>query len=115
MGDCLSGPSRISFHQVYDKQSNIILSLAQRRNTDRKNVQPIEKILAECAGLHGRVQVPIGCDNHADIDRNRLVTTDTLQFSFLENPQESKLRLWRKFAALIKENRPAICGLETSG
>ena len=65
--------------------------------------------------LHGGFQVPIGRGNHADIDGNRLVTPDTLQFSFLKNSQEGKLRLGRKFADLVKENRPTIGGLEPSG
>src|SRR5258708_39239589 len=104
MADCLSGPSRKSFHQVFDQQRNIILSFAQRRNTDRKNVQSIEKILAKYAGLHGRVQVPIGCDNYSDINRNGLVTPAPLQFPFWKNAQEGKLRLGGKFVVLIKEN-----------
>ena len=114
MADCLSGSSGISFHQVLDQQRNVILPLAQRWNTDRKDVQPVEKILAECTGMHGRIEVPIGRGNHTDIDRNWLVTPNPLQFSFLENAQQSKLRLGRKFADLVKENRPAIGGLEPS-
>ena len=64
--------------------------------------------------MYGRLQVSIGRGNHADVDANRLVTHDTLQFSFLENARESKLRLGRKFADLVKENRPAIGGLKPS-
>src|SRR4029077_11710513 len=93
MTDCLSRPSRVSFHQVLDQQRNVIFPLAQRWNTDRKHIQPVAQILAECTGMHGRIQVPIGRGNYADVDGYRLVTPDTLQFSFLENAQESKLSL----------------------
>src|SRR4029077_208808 len=104
----------ISFHQVLNQQRNVILPLAQRRDLNRENIKPVEKVLAECARAHSGFQVPVSRRYYADVDGNRLITPDPLQLSFLEYSQEGKLCLGRKLADLVKENRPAIGGFESS-
>src|SRR5215470_9941182 len=73
--------------EVFDKQRNIVHSLAERGNRDGKDVQPVEKILAEVAGRYGGLEVTIGCRDHADIYRDRLIASHPLEFSLLQYSQ----------------------------
>jgi hypothetical protein len=53
--------------EILHQQWDIFRWLAERRNGDRKNIQPVEEILAEGSGSHGSPQVTIGCGYETDI------------------------------------------------
>ena len=67
MTDVLAGPFGEPPDEVLHEQWNIFRSLAQRRNGDRNDVQPVEKILTEGSSSHGRRQITICCRYEADI------------------------------------------------
>src|SRR5215469_6409652 len=100
--------------EVFDKQWNIVHSLAQRRNGDRKDVQSVEKILAKGSGRHGGRQVTIGCGYQAYIYGDRMVTPHPLKFLFLQYPQERDLRFHGKITDLIQEERATVRRLKPS-
>src|SRR3984893_15509283 len=50
---------------------------------------------------------------HSNVDRNRLVATDALDFTFLQNSQQHNLSIRRLVADFVKKSSPAIRGLET--
>src|SRR5262249_61744784 len=62
--DTFSGFLGVASNEVLDEQRNIFGSLAQRRNYDRKNIQPVEKVGAEGSRRHRSPQVTIGCRDH---------------------------------------------------
>ena len=95
-------------NEILHEQWNIFRSLAQRRNRDRKDVQPVEKILAKGSGRDGGRQVTIGCRDQANVYLDRMIAPHPLEFAFLQHPQERDLRFHRKFADLIQEERPAV-------
>ena len=66
--------------------------LAQRRHRDRKNMQPIEQVLAEAAGFDVGDQVAIGGRNEPHVDLDRLARADRLDFAFLDGAQQFDLR-----------------------
>jgi len=49
----------ITIDEVLDQQRNVFLSLLQWRNLNRKNVEAVEKILAELAGSYSGWQVTV--------------------------------------------------------
>jgi hypothetical protein len=49
----------IAIDEVLHQQRNVFLSLPQWRHLNRKNVEAVEKILAECAGSYGSLQVTV--------------------------------------------------------
>src|SRR6516165_10989257 len=61
MADVFAGPFGEPPDEVLHEQWNIFRSLAQRRNGDWNDVQPVEKILTEGSSSHGRRQVTICC------------------------------------------------------
>src|SRR5258708_5863799 len=101
MTDVLAGSFGEPPDEVLHEQWNIFRSLSQRRNGDWKDIQPVEKILAEGSGSDGGRQVSIRCRYQADIDRDRMITADSLEFAFLQHPQERDLRFRWEFADLV--------------
>src|SRR5215813_12056674 len=112
MTDSLAGLLGIACNEVLYEQRNIFDSLAQRRNPDRKNIQPVEKVVAEGSGCNGCPQVTFGCSYHPDIDRDRMITPHPLKFLLLYDAQERDLCLHREFADFIQKQRTAIRGFK---
>src|SRR5260370_30226467 len=108
MADFLSGSRGVPFDQILHQQSNVILPLAQGWYTYGENVKPIKEVLAERAASNGSFQVAVCCSKHSHVDGNRLAAPDPLEFTFLEDSQQRNLRLKRKFADLVQENRSTI-------
>jgi hypothetical protein len=95
-------------NEIVNEYRNIFRPLAKRRNGDRKSIEPIEKILAECSGSDGGRQIPIRCCNEPDIYRNRTIAANPLEFAFLEHAQQRNLRFHRKIANFIEEQCPPL-------
>ena len=53
-------------------------------------------------------QIAIGCRYYADIDFNGLRAADSLEFAFLQHPQECNLSVLRQLADFVEENGPSI-------
>jgi hypothetical protein len=52
---------------------------------NREDIQPVKQILTERAISDGRAQILICRREHSHINRNRLISTYSLEFSFLKN------------------------------
>src|SRR5262245_30804356 len=103
MPDLLAGAFSEASGEVFHEQWNIFRPLAERRNRDRKYVQPVEKILAKNSGGDGGREIPIGCGNQADVYRDRMIAPHALEFALLEHTQKRDLRFHREFADFIQE------------
>src|SRR5258705_8641837 len=93
---------------------DVIHALAQRGHLDRKDIQPVKKILAERACSHGGFQIAVRGGQHAYVHGNRLTAADPFDFPLLEYSQERNLSLSRKVADLIQKNRSTISQLKSS-
>src|SRR5580692_2373277 len=50
---------RVPFDEVFHQERNIVRPLSQRRQMNRKNIQPVEEVLPESSGLNGCLQIPV--------------------------------------------------------
>src|SRR5262249_23514433 len=98
--------------EVLHEQWNIVHSLAQRRNGDRKDIQSVEKILAKGSARHGGRQVTIGCGYQAYIYGDRMVTPHPLKFLLLQYPQERDLRFHGEITDFIQKERATVSGFK---
>jgi hypothetical protein len=87
--------SRVPIDEVLDQHGNVLSSVPQRRNLERKHVQPIKEILPEGAAVHRRAQVAIRRGDDAHVDLNRLSAPDSLELPLLQHPQQRDLGLCR--------------------
>ena len=89
--------------EVEREWRNVFSSISQRRNNDRKHVQPVVEILPEPAGGDLLTQIPIGCRNQPKIGPDRLQATDALEFLGLKDPQKTGLNVHGHVADLIQK------------
>src|SRR6266478_9954158 len=104
----LSRFPRVTINEVLDQQGDIFSSLPERGNLNWKNVEPVKKVTSEHACSDSRLQVTIGSSNHANIRSDRSSSTDTFEFMFLQNTQESDLGLGWELADFVEEDRAAF-------
>src|SRR5262249_26494772 len=106
--DTFSGFLGVASNEVLDEQRNIFGSLAQRRNYDRKNIQPVEKVGAEGSRRHRSPQVTIGCRDHPYINRDWMIAPHPLKFLLLQPPEEENLRSQGESPDFTQKQRPAV-------
>ena len=77
------------------QQADVVAALAQRRQLDGKNIEPVIKILAEFAFPRRLLEIPIGGGDHANIDFLRPRAAHRLKLPFLQHAQQLHLELHR--------------------
>src|SRR5207244_13414278 len=72
----------------------------------------MEQVLPEHPLLHGFREITIRCGNDPDIDLDGLYASKALEFHFLENAQNLRLRSRIHVADFVEEDRALIRELE---
>src|SRR5206468_209935 len=91
--DVLSRPFGVALHEILDEHHNVLSSLSKRRYFDRKYIEPIKEVLPERSISYGRLKIAICRGNNTNIDVDQLTSADSLEGSFLQNPQQRHLRV----------------------
>jgi len=94
--------------EAIDQKRNIVFAVTQRRQVERQNSQAVVEILPELLGLDQFGQIFVCGRNDSCIDLDRLIASDALDFTFLENPQQLRLEGRSRVGNLIEKNRPAV-------
>ncbi len=94
------------------EQLHVTDPLAQSRQLQPHDAQPIEEVLAEAPGAHFLLEVAIGSGDHPHVDLQRLDAADPLDLALLENAQELRLEVERELSQLVEEDGPAVRELE---
>src|SRR5262249_39969986 len=96
------------------KQRDIGLSIAQRGQANRKNVQTGVKIFPKgllATSLH---QVAFGGGDNAHVHSNRRASADAFEFALLQDSQQLDLRFRRQLADLVEEDCASVGQLEAA-
>ena len=94
------------------QRRNVGAALAQRRQPDRRDVEPVEQVLAEQALPDQLRQIAMRRGDDAHIDPDRRASADRGVFAFLQHAQQPGLRLERHVADLVEKQRAALGLLE---
>ena len=97
-----------------DQVGDVLDPLAQRRQTQRHDVEAEEQILAEQALLDQDAQVLVGGGDDAHVGLDRRAAADGRVLALLQHAQQARLRLHRHVADLVEEQRAALGLLETA-
>ena len=98
-----------------DQVGHVLDALAQRRQPQRHDVEPVEQVLAEQALLDQDAQVLVGGGDDAHIGLDRGAPADRGVLALLQHAQQPGLRLHRHVADLVEEQRAAFGLLEAAG
>ena len=88
--------------------------IAQRRNIDGHDVQPIIEVLAERAFFECGAQIAIGGGDQAHIHFMRFRSAEALEFAVLQYAKELHLNRSRHVADFVEEERALVGQLEFS-
>src|SRR5439155_6645520 len=94
------------------EERDVLASLAERRQPDRKSADAIVQILAERATRHLRREVAIRCADHAHVDAAWTAVTDRSQLAVLQDTEQLRLHRRRHVSDLVQEDRAGVGRLE---
>ena len=97
------------------QSGNIFGTLAQWRNPQLELAQAVEKIFAETAFFHRQFQILIGGGDHAHVDGNFPMSTQTVIRSAVQNAQQFHLDLRLQFANFVEKNRALVGQFKQTG
>ena len=106
--------TRKTVRQVLSQQRDVITPFAQRRQRDRKHVQPVVQIVAKAVLPDFLGEIAIGRRHHAHVDIDGARAAQSLELPFLEHPQEFWLQLGRQIADLVEKERSSMRVLESA-
>jgi len=120
--DLLAHRLGVLLDEIVRQQQDIVLSLPQRRQDDRENIDAIVDVLAELIGLDELLKVAIRGADYAYIGLAGLVAADALELAFLEHSEQFYLKGRGKVADPVEEERSgfglfdsAYSGLDGAG
>ena len=93
---------------------DVAATLAQRRQLQAHHVQPVQQVGTETAFGHQRLQVLVGCGDHAHVHPDQFAPADAEEFAFGQHPQQPGLQRQRHVADLVEEQGAAIGLLEAA-
>src|SRR5450631_2013869 len=99
---------------MLEQDRDILSPLAQRRQLDDRDVEPVVEIGTKALLLDQFPEVLLRRRNHSTVDRYQLVRSQPLDFSFLQHTQQLDLERHRQALDFIQEHRSPIRPLDFS-
>ena len=94
---------------------HVLGAVAQRRQAQRHDVEPVEKILAEKTLVDQDLEVLVGGGDNPHVGLDRGAAADRGVFALLQHAQQPGLGIHRHVADLVEEQGSALGLLETAG
>jgi hypothetical protein len=88
---------------MLNQNGDVLSTLSQRRNGDRKHIEPVKQIRAEAPLSYHFVQVPISGRHNANVNPDRAIAAEPLKLMFLKNSQKLGLQSQRQVTDLIQK------------
>ena len=96
------------FGEMLEQQQDVLVALAQRRNSQRRDVEPVVQVGAEPALIRGYPQVLLGRGDDPDIQGDRLVAAEPFDHPLLQQAQQLDLHIQAHALDLVEEQRAAV-------
>ena len=91
---------------------DVLRALAQRRDPDLEDGEPVVEIFAERAACHGRSQVAVGSGDDADVGLQGPRPAEPLELALLEDAKELGLDRRARLADLVEEENAPLCQID---
>src|SRR4051794_7223535 len=96
------------------EERDVFETLAQRRDLDREDIQPVVEILAHLAVDDRLLRIAIRRGDDARFDVDLLVAADAPELAFFEHAQQLDLELDRHLRDFVEEDRAALGHFEVA-
>src|SRR5581483_10436836 len=94
--------------KVADEIPDVLVALAERRDPDLDDAEPVVQIRAEPCGDHLRAEVAVRGGDDPDVDLAPLVAAHALHHAVLDDAEDLRLQRGRRVADLVEEERAAV-------
>lgn len=106
----------VTFAQALKKRlserEDVVASFAQGWKSEAEEVESLEEVLSEGAGVGEVLEVVLGCRDDSGIDRNGFVGTDAADLSVFDGGEHFGLEAGAEAWEFVEEERPAVRGFE---
>ena len=114
LGDRAAQRALPPMDDVPDQPGNVLAPLAQGRNPDREDVQPVVEVGAEAAVGRHRPEVAVGGGDQPHVHLALVRRAEPLELALLEHAQQLGLQLQRQVADLVEEDGAVVGELEAA-
>ncbi len=94
--------------EVLRERRDVAAPVAQRRERDREDVEPVVQVFAEAAARDRGDHVLVRRGDEAHVRLQRLGAAESLELARLQDAQQLDLRRQRQLADLVEEERAAL-------
>src|SRR5207245_3541429 len=101
----LAHPLAQAADELLGEEHHVLAALAERRQVNGKDAEPVVEILAELAARHGVGEVPVGGDDEPKVGLERRGAADALELVLLEDTEKFGLDGGRELADLVEKQR----------
>ena len=102
----------VAVDEEVDQRQNVFFAVAQRRNKNGNDRQPVIEILAELLFAHGFFQIAIGGCDHAHIHLHIANAANAPDHLVFQHAQQFGLQQRRKLANFVEKQRASVRRLE---
>ena len=99
---------------MLDEQRQVARAVAQRRQVDGEDVEPVEEVLAQPAGGHRRPRLLVARRHHPDVEGVFGGAGQPAHLAVLQHPQQLRLQLGRHLGDLVEQQGAAVGQLEAA-
>src|SRR6516162_1787310 len=96
------------------QHTDVLASLPQRRQQDRKHEHTVIQILPKGSVADLFLEIAVGSDDHTHVYPNRAAASHALELALLQYAQELRLHRQWHIANLVKKQSAPMCLLEFS-
>ncbi len=96
------------------QRRDVLAALAQRRQAQANDVEPVHQVFAKQPLPHALVQILVRCRDDAHVGLQRCVAADAVVFAVGKHAQQAHLQVRRHVADLVEEQRAAFGLLEAA-
>ena len=105
-------PAIVTLDEEVHQRHDVFFAVAQRRDKNRNNGQPVIKILTKLAIAHRSFEIAVGGSNHAHIHLHIADAAHAADDLVFQHAQQFGLQQGRELADLVEKKCPAVGGLE---
>ena len=104
----------VDVEEMSDQFRDVLAAIAQRRQVDRHDVEPVVQVLAEAAGGGFGQEVAVAGGDDAGVDADGLRVADALELALLQDAEQLDLQVGRGGVDFVEEDA-CRCGPLRSG
>jgi hypothetical protein len=102
------------FDIVFHEWSNVLPSIPQRWQRDRKYVDAIVQVASKFTALHHAFKILVSCGHETYVDPMGAPASEALEFLFLQNTEELRLQCEGDIPYFIQKQSPFVGQLEAA-